>query len=193
MVITIASASIIKGIILITCGSETRTLPSLIPAKQIPLLGAVVSSQTILVIAVLVFVAIGLSLFFNRTMLGKALRAASINPAGASLVGIRVTGLVVFCFALAGGLGAMAGIVVAPITFTGYAVGLMTGMKGLVAAIVGEWTITGTVLAGLGLGLLEGLFGGFISAGWKDAIALLMMILFLLYRTVSSPKRIKKV
>jgi branched-subunit amino acid ABC-type transport system permease component len=62
-----------------------------------------------------------------------------------------------------------------------------------VAASVGGWTMTGTVLAGLGLGLIEGLFGGFISAGWKDAIALLVMILFLLYRAIVSTQGVKKV
>ena len=162
MVITIASASIIKGIILITCGSETRVIQALIPVKQISILGAIITTQTILVIGVLAVMAIGLSLFFNRTLLGKALRATAINPKGASLVGIRIDILIVFCFGLAGGLGAIAGIVIAPITFTGYNIGLMTGMKGLVAAIVGGWNMTGTVLAGLGLGLIEGLFGGFI-------------------------------
>ncbi len=193
MVITIAAASIIKGIILITCGSETRVIQALIPVKQISILGAIITTQTILVIGVLVVMAIGLSLFFNRTLFGKALRATAINPKGASLVGIRIDILIIFCFGLAGGLGAIAGIVIAPITFTGYNIGLMTGMKGLVAAIVGGWNMTGTVLAGLGLGLIEGLFGGFISPGWKDAIALLVMILFLIYRTISFSDGVNKV
>ena len=193
MVITIASASILKGIILITCGSETHAIEPLIPARQFSVLGAVVTSETLLVLAVLALIAVGLSLFLNRTLLGKALRATAINPNGASLVGIRIRSLIVFCFALAGGLGAIAGVVIAPITFTGYNIGLMTGMKGLVAAIVGGWTMTGTVLAGLGLGLIEGLFGGFVSAGWKDAIALFIMILFLLYRAIFSPQGVKKV
>jgi len=83
--------------------------------------------------------------------------------------------------------------VIAPITFTGYNIGLMTGLKGLVAAIVGGWTMTGTVAAGVGLGLIEGLFGGFVSPGWKDAIALLVMIVFLIFQTFSPSHGIKKV
>lgn len=185
MVITIAAASIIKGIVLLTCDSEPHGIPSLAANKQISILGAMVTTDTILVIAVLAVIAVGLSLFLNRTLFGKALRATAINPSGASLVGIRIGKLTVFCFGLAGGLGAIAGIVVAPITFTGYNIGLMTGLKGLVAAIMGGWNMTGTVLAGLALGLLEGLFGGFVSPGWKDAIAMLVMILFLIYRTIS--------
>jgi branched-chain amino acid transport system permease protein len=133
------------------------------------------------------------AIFFNHTLLGKALRATAINPTGALLQGIRISGLSVFCFGLTGALGAIAGIVISPITFTGYNIGLMTGLKGLIAAIVGGWTIAGTVIAGVGLGLVEGLFGGFVSPAWKDAIALLVMIVFLVIQTFSSSHSTKKV
>lgn len=193
MVITIAAASVIKGIILMTCGSETRVIQSLVPDKRFLFLGATITSQALLVLVVLFIIAVGLAWFFNRTLFGKALRATAINPRGASLVGIRISLLSLFCFALAGGLGAVAGIVIAPITFTGYGVGLMTGMKGLVAAIVGGWSMTGTVIAGLVLGLLEGLFSGLVWSGWRDAVALFVMIVFLVYRSLSSSAGVKKV
>ena len=77
----------------------------------------------------------------------------------------------------------MTGIVITPITFTGYEVGMLTGLKGLVAAIVGGWTMTGTMVAALMLGLFEGFGAGFISAGLKDVFSLLVMILFLIVRT----------
>ena len=185
MMITIASASVIKGIILITCGSETRTLKHFIDIKPIHILGACLTPQVIFVIGVLTIVTIGLSLFFNRTFFGKALRASAFNLDGARLIGIEINRFRLFCFGLAGALGAIAGIIIAPITFTGYGIGLMTGLKGLVAAIVGGWSIFGTVLAGLALGLLEGFGAGFVSPGWKDALALLTMIVFLILRTIS--------
>ena len=92
-----------------------------------------------------------------------------------------------FCFGLAGSLGAITGIVTAPITFTGYEIGMLTGLKGLVAAIAGGWSMTGTVAAALALGLLEGFGAGFVSTGLKDVLALLVMILFLILRTISIP------
>jgi branched-chain amino acid transport system permease protein len=193
MVITIAAASVIKGMVLMTCGSETRVIQSLVPDKRFLFLGATITSQALLVLVVLLLIAAGLAWFFNRTLFGKALRATAINPRGASLVGIRISLLSLFCFALAGGLGAIAGIVIAPITFTGYGVGLMTGMKGLVAAIVGGWSMTGTVVAGLALGLLEGFFSGLLWSGWRDAVALFVMIVFLVYRSLSSSAGVKKV
>lgn len=193
MVMTIAAASVLKGLVLLTCGSETRSIESLVPKASFAMGQAVITSQSLLVLGVLMVVAIALSLFLNRTLLGKALRATAINPQGAALVGIRTSTLTVFCFGLAAGIGAVAGIVIAPITFTGYNIGLMAGMKGLVAAIVGSWTMTGTLVAGIALGFLEGLFGGFVSAGWKDAIAMLVMILFLVYQTLRPAHGVKKV
>jgi branched-chain amino acid transport system permease protein len=184
MMMTIASASVIKGIFLLGFGSETRTIESFFAAKPILILGASLTPQVMCVIGVLILVVTGLSLFINRTILGKALRASAMNLNGARLVGIDINKFRLFCFGLSGGLGALAGIVITPITFTGYSIGLMTGMKGLVAAIVAGWSITGTVLAGLALGFLEGFGAGFISTGWKDAFALLIMIVFLLAKTV---------
>jgi branched-chain amino acid transport system permease protein len=192
MMITIASASVIKGIILIACGSETRTLKHFIDIEPIPILEATLPPQVLFVIGVLTIATVGLFLFFNLTLFGKALRASAFNFNGARLIGIEINRFRLFCFGLAGALGAIAGIVIAPIAFTGYGIGLMTGLKGLVAAIVGGWSIFGTVLAGLALGLLEGFGAGFVSPGWTDAIALFIMILFLILRTLSFSPKLKK-
>jgi branched-chain amino acid transport system permease protein len=192
MLITIASASVIKGVILLTCGSETRTVSPFIDLKPINLFGATLIPQAIIITGVLVIVTLGLLMFFNYTLFGKALRASSINQIGASLIGIEVSKFRVFCFGLAGALGALAGVVITPIAFTGYNMGLMVALKGLVVAIVGGWSIGGTVVAGLALGLVEGFVAGFVSTGWKDALALFIMILFLISQTIDfSPKKRK--
>jgi branched-chain amino acid transport system permease protein len=184
MMITIAAASVIKGVVLLGWGSETRTIPAFFGTEVIHLFGATMTSQILCVLGLLIVVTLGLSLFLNRTLFGKALRASAINVTGASLMGIDISRFRFFCFGLAGGLGALTGIVITPITFTGYEVGMLTGLKGLVAAIVGGWTMTGTMMAALILGLLEGYGAGFISAGLKDVFALLVMILFLIIRTL---------
>jgi len=184
MMITIAAASVIKGVVLLGWGSETRTIPDFFGTEVIHVFGATMTSQILCVLGLLVIVTLGLSLFLNRTLFGKALRASAINVTGASLMGIDISRFRFFCFGLAGGLGAITGIVITPITFTGYEVGMLTGLKGLVAAIVGGWTMTGTMVAALILGLLEGFGAGFISAGLKDVFALLVMILFLIVRTL---------
>lgn len=187
ILITIASAAVIKGIVLITCGSETRQIQSFVQATPIRIREATLMPQVIIVISVLILVTAGLLLFLNKTLLGKALRASSINQTGARLTGINISRMRLFCFGLAGGLGALAGLVITPITFTGYNIGVLTSLKGLVVAIVGGWSIGGTVTAGLLLGLLEGFGAGFISSGWKDALALAVMVLFLIFQTFSLP------
>lgn len=184
MLITVASASVIKGAILLTCGSETRMVAPFLEIQPINIGGAVLIPQAIVVMGVLVIVALGLLLFLNYTLFGKALRASSVNQIGASLIGVDVSKFRLFCFGLAGALGALAGIVIAPIAFTGYNIGLMAALKGLVVAIVGGWRIGGTVAAGLALGLVEGFVAGFVSTGWKDALALFLMVLFLIFQTI---------
>jgi branched-chain amino acid transport system permease protein len=193
MVITFAAASVIRGVVLLTLGTNPHTIKPFIASEPIRFLGASVTSQVIFVVGILVIITIGLSFFLDRTILGKALKATAINPDGARFVGIKISTLNIFCFGLAGGLGALAGIVIAPITFTGYGMGAMIGLKGLVASIAGGWSVTGTVIAGLGLGLAEGFFAGFVSSGWKDALTLIIMIVFLVARTISFSPRKQKV
>jgi len=183
MMLTIALASVIKGGVLLKWGSETRTIDPFFGTGVLHIFGATITPQVICVIAFLVIVTVGLSWFFNYTLFGKALRASAVNNTGAKLVGIDISKFRLFCFGLAGGLGAITGIVTAPITFTGYEIGLLNGLKGLVVAIVGGWSIIGTVIAALALGLLEGFCAGFISPGLKDVFAFLVMIIFLILST----------
>ncbi len=191
MLITIAAASVIKGVILLTCGTDARRIRPFLEIEPMEILGATLVPQTLVVLGVLLIVSLVLWSFLKHTLLGKALQASSINPVGASLIGIEISRFRLFCFALAGALGAISGIVIAPISFTGYNLGFMAGVKGLVVAIVGGWTIAGTVAAGLALGLVEGFAAGFISSGWKDVIALFAMIIFLLVQTMDFPKKLK--
>jgi branched-chain amino acid transport system permease protein len=186
MMLTIALASIIKGSVLLKLGSETRKIDPIFGTDVLHFFGATITPQVICVIVFLCIVTVGLSWFFSHTLFGKALRASAFNNTGAKLVGINIGTFRLFCFGLAGGLGAVTGIITAPITFTGYEIGLLTGLKGLVVAIVGEWSIPGTVAAGIALGLLEGFCAGFISPGLKDVFSLLVMVIFLIANTYRS-------
>jgi branched-chain amino acid transport system permease protein len=183
MMITIALASVLRGIVLLQWGTETRKIEPFFGSGIIQFAGAAITPQVIGVLGFLVVVTVGLHWFFHYTLTGRALRASAVNQTGARLVGINIGTFRLICFGLAGGLGALTGIVTAPVTFTGYEVGALTGLKGLVAAIVGGWTIGGTVVAALILGLLEGFCAGFVSTGFKDVLALVAMVIFLIIRT----------
>jgi branched-chain amino acid transport system permease protein len=120
--------------------------------------------------------------FFKKTLLGKAMRATSVNRRAAALVGISVNRITLFSFAFSGALGAVAGIIIAPISTTSYDTGIMLGLKGFAAAILGGYgNFAGAILGGVILGLLESLGAGLVSSQYKDAIAffVLLLVLFL--------------
>jgi branched-chain amino acid transport system permease protein len=115
--------------------------------------------------------------FFNRTLYGKAMLATSHNRLAAQLAGIGVRRVLLVSFGLSGALGALAGILVAPITFTAWNVGVMLGLKGFAAAILGGLgSGPGAVLGGLLLGLAESLAAGYVSSAYKDVIAFVVIL-----------------
>jgi branched-chain amino acid transport system permease protein len=121
--------------------------------------------------------------FYQRTITGKALRACAHNPVASSLMGINVQRMVLLTFALSGGLGALAGIIITPIIFSNYQIGTLIGLKGFCSAILGGiGSIYGAVLGGLLIGILESLFGTHVSSGYMDAFAFVVMLLVLLIR-----------
>ena len=122
-------------------------------------------------------------LLLSRTLVGKALRACALNRRAAGIVGINVRTMSLLSFAMAAALGAIGGIVIAPLTLTSYDVGVMLGLKGFVAAAMGGLSNqAGAVVGGFALGILEAFGAAYISSAYKDAIALLVFFVFLLFR-----------
>jgi branched-chain amino acid transport system permease protein len=109
--------------------------------------------------------------------------ATAHNPLAAQLVGIDTRRMLLVSFGLAAGLGAVAGILITPITLTSYNVGVMLGLKGFAAAILGGLgSGPGAILGGLLLGLAEALTAGYVSSAYKDAIAFVAILAVLLLR-----------
>ena len=125
-----------------------------------------------------------LKLVLDYTLLGKALRACAINRRAAGLLGIDAQAMSMISFSLSAGIGALAGIVIAPITLTSYSAGVMLGLKGFAAAALGGFgSQLGAMVGGLFLGMAESLGSAFISSAYKDAIALLVLFFVLLKRS----------
>ncbi len=177
IMITIAGSILMKGIAMFAWGKEARYLPHFSGEKPISVMGATILPQSLWVLGSLVIVVIGLAWFFNRTLVGKAMRACSYNPDAARLMGISVKKMVTLSFALSAGIGAIAGIVIAPIILMDYQRGAMLALKGFGAAILGGLgSGPGAVVAGLLIGILESLGAGYISSHYKDAIALIVLL-----------------
>ncbi len=142
--------------------------------------GATILPQHIWVFGITILVMLVLRYFFKNTMMGKAMRATAVDRRAAALVGISVNRMILFSFALSGALGAVAGMIIAPISTTSYDIGIMLGLKGFAAAILGGYgNFAGAILGGFILGILESLGAGLISSQYKDAIAFLVLLLVL--------------
>jgi branched-chain amino acid transport system permease protein len=182
IIITIGVAIIIRGVVEVTLGKDFHRLPPFSRETLIPVAGAQVEPQVFWIVGSLIIVMIALGWFFSRTRLGKAMLATSQNRMAAELMGINVKSILTLAFALSALLGALAGVLTAPITLTKYDVGIMLGLKGFCAAVIGGLgTAAGALAGGLLLGLAEALSAGYISSGYKDAVAFIIILAVLFF------------
>ena len=183
IIITIGASIFMRGAAMLIWGKDTYALPAFSGNDPLYIAGATILPQHLWILGVTVLIIIGSRIFFNYSIAGKAMRACSYNPLAAGLVGINVKNMVMLSFAISSAIGSMAGIIIAPLTMTSYDVGIMLGLKGLCAVIIGGMSSgLGTLMGGLLLGLLESLGAGFISASYKDAIAFIILLLILFIR-----------
>lgn len=179
IIITIGISIAIRGAALLFWGTDPHILPAF-SSQQFQLLQARIASQGIWILVITILAFLLLFLFFERTYPGKVVKACVINPNAARLMGISPQAMSLLAFAIAGGMGALAGVVITPITMATYDMGLMLGLKGFVAAVLGGLTsIPGALFGGIILGIIESLGAGYLSSGYKDAIAFLILILIL--------------
>lgn len=183
VLITIGGSILLRGIAMLVWGKDTHALPAFSGDAPIAIAGATLLPQHIWIFIVTAVLIVLTKLFFQHTITGKALRACAVNRRAAGLVGIDVRRMVMFSFFISAAIGALAGIIIAPLTMTAYDVGIMLGLKGFCAAIIGGMSSgLGTVAGGVLLGILESLGAGLISSGYKDAIAFVILLLILFLR-----------
>ena len=183
IIATIAASILIKGAAMFIWGKDPYDLPAFSGRNPISFLGAVIQPQYLWVISFLIITVIALSIFFDRTIIGKAMSACADNADAASLVGINVKQMILLSFALSAGIGAVAGITVTPISLMEYDRGVMLAIKGFGAAILGGLgSFPGAILGGLIIGSIESFGAGLISSGYKDAFALLVLMAVLFFK-----------
>lgn len=181
IIITIGASLVIRGLVQIWLGKGTHSLAPFSGDAPIGILGATLLPQSLWVLGVTALVVVALWYFFSRTLTGKAMLATSFNRTAAELVGINTSWVLFMSFAMSAALGALGGILVTPITMTSYDVGIMLGLKGFVAAVVGGLgNGLGAVLGGLLVGVLEAMGAGYVSSAYKDAVPF-VLILFILF------------
>ena len=185
LIVSVAMHGVMVGLGLLFFGAEGSRTPAFSEAQwqlgEIP-----VSGQSLVVVGVAIFLVVLLYLFFEGTMIGKALRATAINRVGARLMGVP-TGLAGDAsFALAALIGAVSGLLIAPITTVYFDTGFLIGLKGFVAAIVaGLASYPIALAAALLVGMLEA-FSSFWASAYKEVLVFTLIIPVLWWRSRSS-------
>ncbi len=187
IIITIGAYLALQGSALIIWGPQSYILFSFttfsLADESYRFAGLLLKAQTLWIWGTTAVMLVLLALFFEKTMLGKAMRACAVNRLAAQLMGIRVDTMATLAFALAAILGAVGGIVLGPVTRPSYDMGLDLGLKGFVAAIIGGLVnFPVAVIGGLLLGVLENFWAGVTLAGFKDLFAFVVLILMLIIR-----------
>ena len=182
IIITIGASIFLRGLATLVWDKNLHALKPFTGDTPIAIAGATILPQSLWVLGVTLAIVLALSWFFGRTLLGKAMLATSHNRLAAQLVGINVRMVLFLSFGLSAALGAVAGILIAPITTTSYDVGVMLGLKGFAAAILGGLgSGAGAVVGGLVLGIAETMSAGYLSSAYKDAIAFLIILAVLFF------------
>jgi branched-chain amino acid transport system permease protein len=183
IIITIGASILLRGLAAIVWDKRIHPLPAFSGEAPIAIAGgATLLPQTLWVLGATVVTVAALWWFFNHTLTGKAILAVSHNRLAAQLMGISVRRVLLVSFGLSAALGALAGILIAPIAFTAWDVGVMLGLKGFAAAMLGGiGSGPGAIAGGLALGLIEALGAGYLSSAYKDVFAFVILLAALVF------------
>jgi branched-chain amino acid transport system permease protein len=183
IIATVGASFVLETAAMLIWGRDAQTLPPFSGDEPISIGQATIVPQTLWVVGLTVVVVVGLTIFYRKSLFGTAIRACAVNPSAARLQGISYRRVVIFTFALTGAVAAAAGVMVTPISFMSYSSGTLLGLKGFAAATLGGLgNPLGAVVGGFALGIIEALAVGVVSAGYKDAIAFVILLLVLFIR-----------
>lgn len=185
LIVSVALHGVLVGLGLLFFGAEGSRTPAFSEAR-FELGGIPVTGQSLVVVAVTALLVVAMFLFFGRSIVGKALRATAMNRVGARLMGIPTELSGDVSFALAALIGAVSGLLIAPLTTVYYDTGFLIGLKGFVAAIVGGLASYPLALAGaLIVGQLES-FSSFWASAFKEVLVFTLIIPVLWWRSLQS-------
>jgi branched-chain amino acid transport system permease protein len=183
IIATVGASFVLETAAMLIWGRDARTMPPFSGDQPITIGRATIVPQTLWVVGLTIVVVVALTLFYRKSLFGTAIRACAVNPDAARLQGISYRRVVVFTFALTGAIAAAAGVMITPISFVSYSSGTLLGLKGFAAATLGGLgNPLGAVVGGFALGIIEALSIGVVSAGYKDAIAFVILLLVLFVR-----------
>ena len=184
LITAIGVSYLLQNVALIAFGSQQKAFPSLITLPAVTVGGITIDGITILTLAVTAVIMIALTLFINKTKLGKAMRAVSEDKGAAELMGISVDRTITMTFAIGSALAAFASIFYGmTYVYIKPTTGAMPGIKAFTAAVFGGiGSVPGAMLGGIMLGLIEQFSKTYISTRWADAIVFSVLVLVLIVK-----------
>ncbi|QTA80446.1 High-affinity branched-chain amino acid transport system permease protein [Desulfonema limicola] len=183
VIITVGASIFLRGIAMLVWGKDSHSVPPFSQHNPIDIMGAKLLAQSVWIFCIVLSVVILLWFFYQKSLTGKAMQATAISKRAAWLTGIPAEKMVLLAFIMSTGMGAVAGIIIAPVTMCSYDMGTMLGLKGFCAAMLGGiGSLWGALIGGFLLGILEALGVGFFSSAIKDAIAFVLLLLILYFR-----------
>ena len=185
IIITIGLSILIRESMLHIWDEKVRALQYFTgnEVSSIKIFGVFISPQILWVFSICAVIVISLNLFFKYTLIGKAMRACSLNRTAAQLCGINVEVMVTLCFMISAAIGALAGCIISPITQTQYNMGSTLAIKGFIVAILGGLGKSmAAVVGGLTLGLLESFVIVFLPNAYKDVVAIIILLIILFFK-----------
>lgn len=183
VVATLGIAQVLNGVIGALWGRQVKSLPPVVKGPPLRLGEVIVTREQLFNLGIGLALALALFLFFRLSQHGIALRAVAHNPTAARLMGIGVNRMLAVAWALGAGLGAAAGVLIAPATFLEPDTMNLVLIRAFAAAVLGGFTsLPGAIVGGLALGVLENLVAGYIATELKAAFAFALIVVVLAVR-----------
>jgi branched-chain amino acid transport system permease protein len=182
-VATLGISIILQNLALVIFSSDPRQTPTIYASEILELGFMRLSEQRIFVLIAAALVFVGIQWFVKRTRLGKTMRAVSQNREMCAVVGIDVHRVATLTFGLGGAITGLAAVLIAPLFSVYPQMGSMLTLKALAAIVMGGMgQVNGALYSGFVLGMVESLFGGYVSFAFKDAVSFGLFILVLFVR-----------
>ncbi|MCZ7566210.1 MAG: branched-chain amino acid ABC transporter permease [Burkholderiales bacterium] len=183
VVATLGLSLAAKHAVRVGFSAEAQPFPQIFPEGVWNVLGVRVSAADVGTLLVAGALLAALHLFITRTLFGRSMQACAQNPDAARVLGIDVAGMILATFVINALLAACAALLVTPVWFARFDMGEAIGLKAFFAAIIGGFNqMRGALLGGILLGVLENLAAAYLSAQYKDGVALALFVLVILFR-----------
>lgn len=180
---TLGASIFLQNTVLAIYGPQAQPLEKVFKTSGFEIGGVFLDSQYLVILAVTVVAVTFQYFLFEHTLLGKKLQATSQDKDMARLLGIPVAWMIAITFIYSATLGGLAGILIGPVLFVSIGMGSIIALKAFSATIIGGFgDVTGAIVGGLLLGVVESFAGAYISVPYKDAFGFLLLFIFLLIR-----------